>query len=177
MFESFFVFHLDLNAQLIKYPFYYLGNSEANLQTTNLQSSGKNFKKHYQPAFEHEINDKGSTSLKTSSCEKEIVKSSITTANSSKMISTDAYLPTHSASSVNTTLNLTAITLGSANDSDSLPPPPPSYSRLPPDGHEFPPDYKDPSCTTSTIVYRVSLFFGICHNNSNSFIRKNTNLS
>ena len=24
-------------------------------------------------------------------------------------------------------------------------PPPPTYSRLPPDGHEFPPDYKEVS--------------------------------
>lgn len=30
--------------------------------------------------------------------------------------------------------------------------PPPTFSRLPPDGHEFPPDYRDPS---SNIVYQV----------------------
>lgn len=32
-------------------------------------------------------------------------------------------------------------------------PPPPTFSRLPPDGHEFPPDYRDPS---SNIVYQVT---------------------
>ncbi|XP_059082118.1 uncharacterized protein LOC131879738 isoform X3 [Tigriopus californicus] len=39
-----------------------------------------------------------------------------------------------------------------SNDSSSSSPGtilPPTYSRLPPDGHEFPPDYKDPSSLTS----------------------------
>ena len=27
-------------------------------------------------------------------------------------------------------------------------PPPPTLSRLPPDGHEFPPDYRDPTSNT-----------------------------
>ena len=30
------------------------------------------------------------------------------------------------------------------------PPPPPTLSRLPPDGHEFPPDYRDPSASSSS---------------------------
>jgi hypothetical protein len=35
--------------------------------------------------------------------------------------------------------------------------PPPTLSRLPPDGHEFPPDYRDPATTSTaaTIVYQV----------------------
>ena len=31
-------------------------------------------------------------------------------------------------------------------------PPPPTLSRLPPDGHEFPPDYRDPAAST---IYQV----------------------
>ena len=110
-------------------------------------------------------------------CEKEL-PSLIGSANiSSKMISADSYLPhstsTASATSITnhhhhsnrhpisiptTTLNLSTMTAGSSNTSDSLPPPPPSYSRLPPDGHEFPPDYKDPSSTTvSSAVFRVCI--------------------
>lgn len=34
-------------------------------------------------------------------------------------------------------------------------PPPPTLSRLPPDGHEFPPDYRDPAA--STISYQVQV--------------------
>ena len=135
---------------------YLSANSKTTLTETNLQSAGKDFKKQYQQEFEIKINDKSSTHLTPSSCKTEITKSSLSTPESSKMISTDAYLPTHSASSVSS--NAFLATLGSTNDSD-LPPPPPSYSRLPPDGHEFPPDYKDPSCTSNSIVYRVSLRF------------------
>ena len=41
------------------------------------------------------------------------------------------------------------LSMDSANDAASaglggLLPPPPTYSRLPPDGHEFPQDYRDP---------------------------------
>ena len=49
-----------------------------------------------------------------------------------------------------------------SNDSSILmasqpaPPPPPTLSRLPPDGHEFPPDYRDPA---SNIVYQVLIDF------------------
>ena len=32
-------------------------------------------------------------------------------------------------------------------------PPPPTLSRLPPDGHEFPPDYRDPAAST---IYQVT---------------------
>ena len=32
--------------------------------------------------------------------------------------------------------------------------PPPTLSRLPPDGHEFPPDYRDPA-SSSNVVYQV----------------------
>ena len=39
-------------------------------------------------------------------------------------------------------------------------PPPPTLSRLPPDGHEFPPDYRDPSNT-----FQVSILF-----NKNEFL-------
>ena len=106
-------------------------------------------------------------------CDKEL-RSSIKSANkSSKMISADSFLPhstsTMSASSIsnhshsnklpinipNNTLNLSALTAGKPNCNESLPPPPPSYSRLPPDGHEFPPDYKDPSITGNASVFRV----------------------
>ena len=140
---------------------YLSANSKATVNETNSQSAGKDFKTQYQQEFEIKINDRNSTLLAPSSCEKEITKPSISTLKSSKMISTDAYLPTHSSSSVSN--NAFLATLGNTNDSDSLPPPPPSYSRLPPDGHEFPPDYKDPSCTSNSIVYRVSLSFLISH--------------
>ena len=133
--------------------------------TTKIRSSTRDSKKSILQEIEQNQSDKSSKHLTPALCEKEIVPSSHNTTNSSKMISADTFLPTHSASSVNSTssisphhlTNLTAITLGSANNSDSLPPPPPSYSRLPPDGHEFPPDYKDPSCNTSSTVYRVSI--------------------
>lgn len=38
----------------------------------------------------------------------------------------------------------------SQDSNDSLPPPPPTLSRLPPDGHEFPPDYRDPTILFQT---------------------------
>ena len=134
---------------------YLSANSKTTLTETNLQSAGKDFKKQYQQESKININDKTTTHLTPSSCEIQITTSSDSTPKSSKMISTDAYLPTHSASSVSS--NAFLATLGNTNDSD-LPPPPPSYSRLPPDGHEFPPDYKDPSCNTSSTVYRVRIF-------------------
>ena len=34
-------------------------------------------------------------------------------------------------------------------------PPPPTLSRLPPDGHEFPPDYRDPTSNT----FQVSTYY------------------
>ena len=135
---------------------YLSANSKTTLTETNLQSEGKDFRKQHQQESKINLNDKTSTHLTLSSCEKQITTSADSTPKSSKMISTDAYLPTHSASSVSS--NAFLATLGNTNDSD-LPPPPPSYSRLPPDGHEFPPDYKDPSCTSNSIVYRVSIHF------------------
>ena len=132
------------------------------IPTVNLRSSGKDSNKLLQQDFNHNAENK-------------ISKSTNYSSNSSKMISADSYLPTHSVSTMSsssaitahlnqfpsnipsdTALNLTAITLGNTNNSEALPPPPPSYSRLPPDGHEFPPDYKDPSCTSTSTVYRVS---------------------
>ena len=105
--------------------------------------------------------------------EKELISQTESSKLSSKMISADSYLP-HSTSVVSTpsivnhrhsnkltmnipdsNLTLAAMTMGSTSNSDSLPPPPPSYSRLPPDGHEFPPDYKDPSSTGNSAVFRV----------------------
>ena len=59
-----------------------------------------------------------------------------------KMISADSYLP-HSATA----------------SSGALPPPPPTYSRLPPDGHEFPPDYRDPSSNITSMFQVSSLVF------------------
>lgn len=38
---------------------------------------------------------------------------------------------------------------------------PPTYSRLPPDGHEFPPDYRDP-VSGLTIQVGLSSFFPLC---------------
>ena len=130
--------------------------------TVNLQSSGKDSNKLHQQDVNHNADNKN-------------LKSTHSSSNSSKMISADSYLPTHSAPTMSgntaiaahlnqypsnipsdTSLNITAMTLGSANNSETLPPPPPSYSRLPPDGHEFPPDYKDPSCNSISTVYRVS---------------------
>ena len=36
---------------------------------------------------------------------------------------------------------------------------PPTYSRLPPDGHEFPPDYRDPASGLTIQVQSPELFF------------------
>ena len=36
---------------------------------------------------------------------------------------------------------------------------PPTYSRLPPDGHEFPPDYRDPASGLTIQVRSPKLFF------------------
>ena len=63
--------------------------------------------------------------------------------SASKMISADSYLPHTGATS-------------------TLPPPPPTYSRLPPDGHEFPPEYRDPSSTNAS-MFAVS--FTTCGSN------------
>ena len=43
------------------------------------------------------------------------------------------------------------------------PPPPPTLSRLPPDGHEFPPDYRDPSASSSSNSnnFQVSIHINI----------------
>ena len=38
---------------------------------------------------------------------------------------------------------------GSQDSTDSAPSLPPTYSRLPPDGHEFPEDYMDPGNTSA----------------------------
>ena len=51
------------------------------------------------------------------------------------------------------------LSMDSANDPASaglggLLPPPPTYSRLPPDGHEFPQDYRDPQ-TGFTVQVRI----------------------
>ena len=38
----------------------------------------------------------------------------------------------------------------------NLPPPPPTHSRLPPDGHEFPPEYRDPSKSVQQVTHYLS---------------------
>ena len=59
-----------------------------------------------------------------------------------------------SRGSSSTTANMMASTAAAA-----VAPPPPTHSRLPPDGHEFPPEYRDPS-KSSVQQVRSRLFWG-----------------
>ena len=82
--------------------------------------------------------------------------------NLTKMISADSYLP-HSATA----------------SSGALPPPPPTYSRLPPDGHEFPPDYRDPSSNITSMFQVSKLVFilqCVCTNVILTMFRINLNI-
>ena len=50
----------------------------------------------------------------------------------------------------------------STDSSNMMAQPPPTLLRLPPDGHEFPPEYRDSASnsTTATIVYQVGQMNG-----------------
>ena len=130
-----------------------------------MRSSCKDFETAHVKRSLHTNTPKCSTA-----CDREFTPKTIESAiiSSSKMISADSFL-THNPSAVsshhphsnklpmsmsNATMNISAMVMSSSNNSESLPPPP-SYSRLPPDGHEFPPDYKDPSTTCNSTVPRV----------------------
>ena len=138
-----------------------------------LRSSTQDPKEHSLKDNFRRLSNTSKPKLLSKTCEKEVISPTESSKLSSKMISADSYLP-HSTSVVSTpsivnhrhsnklpinmtdsNLTLAALTMGSTSNSGSLPPPPPSYSRLPPDGHEFPPDYKDPSSTDNPAVSRV----------------------
>ena len=50
-------------------------------------------------------------------------------------------------------------TFGSNGAAEEANEPPPTLSRLPPDGHEFPPDYRDPAASTIFQVNKTEITF------------------